>query len=294
MTTCAVQTSAAIELYFYDELNASERAFVGQHLRTCRGCRAALDELTMIRAALASRSEIAAPPGGDWAPFMARLEAAVARERQRSKVMPITRPRPVDRARLRVRHNLASYVAMAAILTLATTSVVYLARTRGARPPETTTVTTGARPITETPPPTPAAAGSTVIERRAPSSVDTSAAGPERTDAAFASVSEQHFERSKLVVLGLAAKNPSEASAEDWSYERQLASSLLDDTRLYRHAAQERGMKTLAGVLSDLELVLLQASMSDERDRATLERIQRLIRKRDLMTKMNAVTTAGI
>jgi hypothetical protein len=40
--------------------------------------------------------------------------------------------------------------------------------------------------------------------------------------------------------------------------------------------------------------VLLQASMSDERDRATLERIQRLIRKRDLMTKMNAVTTAGI
>ena len=114
------------------------------------------------------------------------------------------------------------------------------------------------------------------------------------SDRAFSAMSEQHFERSKLVVLGLAAKNPQNVSPADWAYERQLASTLLSDTRLYRLAAQERGMRTLAGVMSDLELVLLQASHSDETDTETLTRLQQLIRKRDLVTKMEVVSTSGM
>jgi hypothetical protein len=43
--------------------------------------------------------------------------------------------------------------------------------------------------------------------------------------------------------------------------------------------------------MSDLELVLLQASLSDDRDAETLRRIQQLIRKRDLLTKMEVVGT---
>jgi hypothetical protein len=96
------------------------------------------------------------------------------------------------------------------------------------------------------------------------------------------------------VVLGLAAKNPQKVRPADWAYERQLASTLLSDTRLYRLAAQERGMRTLAGVMSDLELVLLQTSHSDETDTATLSRLQQLIRKRDLVTKMEVVLSSGI
>ena len=42
-----------------------------------------------------------------------------------------------------------------------------------------------------------------------------------------------------------------------------LASDLLNDTRLYRLAAEERGMKQIAGVMGDLELVLLQTSLAD-------------------------------
>ena len=112
-------------------------------------------------------------------------------------------------------------------------------------------------------------------------------------DPELASLSGAHFERSKLVVLGLATKDSSAPGAGDWSYERDLATSLLRDTRLYRVAAEERGLNRLAGVMRDLELVLLQTSMSAEPDTASLEQLQRLIRRRDLITKMNTVAMAG-
>ena len=104
-------------------------------------------------------------------------------------------------------------------------------------------------------------------------------------DPGLLAVSGQHFERSKLVVLGLVTKT---GHQDDWACERQLASSLLGDTRLYRLAAEERGMQPLADVMSDLELVLLQTSMADQPTEASLHQLQRLIRRRDLLTKMNA------
>jgi hypothetical protein len=53
-------------------------------------------------------------------------------------------------------------------------------------------------------------------------------------------------------------------------------------------------MNELARVMGDLETVLLQASLSDHADRESLERVQRLITKRDLMVKMQVVGSAGI
>jgi len=61
-----------------------------------------------------------------------------------------------------------------------------------------------------------------------------------------------------------------------------------------RLAAEDRGMKELARVMGDLETVLLQASLSEHADRESLERVQRLITKRDLMVKMQVVGSAGI
>jgi hypothetical protein len=43
--------------------------------------------------------------------------------------------------------------------------------------------------------------------------------------------------------------------------------------------------------MRDLELVLLQTSMSEQPDTAALEQLQRLIRRRDLVTKMNVMST---
>jgi hypothetical protein len=103
--------------------------------------------------------------------------------------------------------------------------------------------------------------------------------------------SEEHFERSKLVVLGLATLDPRQTRADDWEHERELAGSLLPDTRLYRIAAEDRGMTDLARVLGDLETVLVETSMSDHSDREALQRVQRLIARRDLVVKMNVVSS---
>ncbi len=158
-----------------------------------------------------------------------------------------------------------SYVAMAALLALVTLSVVIAIRSRAV--------------------PAPPVIGTVADRTPAPSSPDT---------AAFRALSEEHFERSKLVVLGLATKDPQLGTA-DWRYERELATSLLNDTRMYRLAAEDRGLTTLAGVMRDLELVLLQTSLTDDQDPASLPQLQRLIQKRDLLEKMDVVrTTTGL
>lgn len=112
--------------------------------------------------------------------------------------------------------------------------------------------------------------------------------------AAFQAVTEEHFERSKLLVLGLAAKDSARAGAADWGYERGTAARMLSDTRIYRMAAEDRGLGSIASVMRDLELVLLQTSFTDDRDPASLPRIQRLIRRRDLIAKMDAVSLSGL
>ncbi len=244
---------------------------VERHLRSCSDCRQALEELSTIRAALAARPRVDAPADADWTAFMQRLDRAVQLESRggppvagRSPRTPVARP----------------YLAMAALLALVTSGVAYVARStfRPASPAPVDVAGDGALPDAA------AAGGDRALRAfgHAPS-----------PEAAFTALSEQHFERSKLVVLGLANKDPHHAREADWAFERGLASSLLSDTRLYRQAAEARGMKSLAGVMGDLELVLLQTSLADAPDAGALEQIQRLIHKRDLVTKMDVAATTG-
>jgi hypothetical protein len=276
MTGCQRQESGDVELYFYDELEPAERSAVESHLRSCGECRRAFDELSTIRSALAARPRIDAPPDGDWAAFMRRLDEAVRFDRHLDETVrggAWTPPRVVPIGRVSRRATYTAYLAMAALLTLVTSGLVFVARS--------------------TPRPTPSSASA---QARAPAPIAPALApaAPEpSTDAAFAALSEQHFERSKLVVLGLANKDPHHARETDWAYERGLATNLLSDTRLYRMAAEARGMKTLASVMGDLELVLLQTSLADAPEAGVLEQIQRLIHKRDLVTRMDVAATTG-
>jgi len=257
---CPVQESGAVELFYYDELDALERARVADHLRECRVCAAAREDLATIRSALASRRTVDAPEGGDWSGFMTRLDTAVrtspsALGEPGSRVVAFT-ARPA---------NARPYIgllATAALLAIVTIGVVFVARQRTEQPG-----TPAAPPFAET---TPIAT------------------------TGLRSTGEKHFERSKLVVLGLAARESGETAPADWAYERELATSLLNDTRLYRMAAEERGMNALAGVMRDLELVLVEASMAEETDPVALEQIQRLIRRRGLIQKMETVARAGM
>ncbi len=260
---CEMQAGGAIDLYFYGELDAGARERVDRHLAACGACRRALQDLEEIRAALDARPAVSAPPGDDWSAFMFRLEAATngpGSRRPGAAPLPLRRP-SVPRY--------AAYLAMAALLVLVTISVIVAARARSTAP----------------------AAGQDAV-----SAGSAPLAQPEPDEAATSLVAlgAQHFERSKLVILGLAAKDPTHTSDADWAYERDLATRLLSDTRLYRMAAEDRGLTVMAGVMQDLELVLLQTSLSDRADAATLGRLQRLIRRRDLLEKMNVVATRGL
>jgi hypothetical protein len=257
---CDLQAAGTIELYFYGELQERERVAVRAHLSGCAECRAALEDLSVIRAALARRPDVATPPGGDWSGFMRRLDAAVAAERSHADPGRAAVVTPL-------RRQLAPYLALAATLALVTIAVITVLNRRPGSDP--TTVMTGS----------PGAAAEAAPAVRHASLTTT------EPDPGLLAVSGQHFERSKLVVLGLVTKS---GPQDDWAYERVLASSLLDDTRLYRQAAEERGMQPLADVMGDLELVLLQTSMADQPTEASLHQLQRLIRRRDLLTKMDA------
>jgi hypothetical protein len=270
MNGCTLVGAEAVELYFYDEVDAAERARVEAHLAECAACRQVLGDLRVINHALANRPAVDAPPAGDWSGFMRRLDDACRHERGRDGGKPDDEPT----ARTVSRWPSRAAMAIAASLVLATAGAVLLLLMR----PAPVAVPASTPTVQVTPPATPTPAPAT--DR-----------GPTR---ALAELSEQHFEKSKLVVLGLVARDPDHTKAKDWEYERDLAGSLLEDTRLYRRAAQDRGLSDIAHVMGDLETVLLETSMSDHGDAASLERVQQLIRKRDLVVKMQVVGSTGI
>ncbi|HJR61502.1 MAG TPA: zf-HC2 domain-containing protein [Vicinamibacterales bacterium] len=264
MSVCTVQDAGTIELYFYGELEGAERARIDDHLRQCRECSGALEELKVIRVALSARPDVSGPPSGDWSVFMQRLDDAV-----RSDAIARV-PVPFKARTIVPRRPFVRLLASAALLAIVAISV-FFASQAGRRTVETDGTLAPAR-----------IAGAVADDDAAP------------IQAGLAAVGARHFERSKLVVLGLAAKDPGAGESSDWAYERELATSLLNDTRLYRMAAEQRGLTSLAGVMRDLELVLLQTSMAEATDDSALPQIQRLIRKRGLVQKMDVVGTTGL
>lgn len=262
MKTCAIHDAGTIELYFYDELGRDERTEIERHLRLCPACSDALAELKMIRTALAARPDVSAPPSGDWSAFMARLDASL---RAPAAATAVVTPFPSPAAT--VRRPITGLLAMAALLAIVTMGVFFASKA-------------GRDALDPSPAP--------VVAAAAPDEV----ALP--IQEGLASVSARHLERSKLVVLGLANREPDAAGPSEWAYERELATSLLNDTRLYRMAAEQRGLSSLAGVMRDLELVLLQTAMAEENDETALPQIQRFIRKRGLVEKMDVVGTVGL
>jgi hypothetical protein len=273
MTVCNLFDSPDIELYFYNELDAAERVRVDAHLRGCAACRQRLDDLRAIRRALAARPAVDAPPAGDWSGFMRRLDVALATDTKTGPGTKTARPVPLNNVRPRRAWGLRPALAFAATMALVTLGVAIAARYRPVAPPAVTQV-----------------AVQTPAQAVVPAPAQDAKANPDRS---LKEVTAEHLERSKLVVLGLATRDPQHTTAADWQYERQLAGNLLTDTRLYRLQAQDRGLTDVARVMRDLETVLIEASMAEKPDRGTLERVQRLITKRDLVVKMQVVANAA-
>ena len=167
MMVCDRHASGELDLYFYDELNPSDRRAVEEHLSGCSECQAALDELQVIREALASRPDVSAPASGDWSSFMTRLDASLATERtQRVTVVPM---------KTASRRPFVGYLAMAALLSLVTLSVTLALRK----------------------PHVPAAS---CVPLSPPSSCRPVPSPLTNDGTAFRAMTEEHFERSKLVL----------------------------------------------------------------------------------------------
>ena len=283
MRHCELRDTADVEMYFYGEFDPVDRARVETHLRGCDSCRQRLEDLHAIRHALASRPAIDAPPAGDWSGFMRRLDSAVARERTAEPTnLGTIEPENIRTARTpRTARTLRTLLPLAAMLALVTIGVLVAMRFKPAEPPSVAVKTPVTEPVTAKASPGP---GSTLVTAQPHSP---------QADRALREGSAEHLERSKLVVLGLATRDPLAARARDWQYERTLAGTLLSETRLYRQAAIQKGASDVARVMRDLETVLLEASMSDRMDRAALQRVQRLIEKRDLVVKMQVMAAAG-
>lgn len=101
-----------------------------------------------------------------------------------------------------------------------------------------------------------------------------------------------HLNRSEMVLVELtnAAPGPTRAKRVDISGEQRRAEDLLEENRLYRQTALHQGDAALAGVLDDLERVLLDVARSPKQmTPAQFERIRQRIEARGILFKVRVV-----
>lgn len=98
----------------------------------------------------------------------------------------------------------------------------------------------------------------------------------------------EHLERSRMVLMELSNADP--GAPADIRSERRSAEALLSANRLYRQAAQRSGEPGVAGVLEELERVLMDvAHQGDELSPGELLELQRRIAERGLLLKVRVL-----
>jgi hypothetical protein len=102
----------------------------------------------------------------------------------------------------------------------------------------------------------------------------------------------EHLGRSEMVLVELANSGPQSAGEKqvNISGEQRRAEDLLEENRLYRQTALEQGDAALAGVLDELERVLLDVAHSPQQvTPAQLESIRQRIEARGILFKVRVV-----
>lgn len=99
----------------------------------------------------------------------------------------------------------------------------------------------------------------------------------------------EHLERSQMVLAEI-ENAPDGKGKLDISGERQAAEDLLDDNRLYRLTARTTGDQSTAGVLDDLERVLLEIAHSpSELSGEQLKQLQAQIESQGVLFKVRVL-----
>jgi hypothetical protein len=102
----------------------------------------------------------------------------------------------------------------------------------------------------------------------------------------------EHLGRSEMVLVELANSGPETAGQREVniSGEQRRAEDLLGENRLYRQTALEQGDTALAGVLDELERVLLDVAHSPQQvTPVQLEGIRQRIEARGILFKVRVV-----
>ncbi len=116
----------------------------------------------------------------------------------------------------------------------------------------------------------------------------TTAAGQVRERILLVAVGD-HLDRSQMVLAEL-SNAPDGKGKIDISAEQQQAEELIDDNRLYRQTAHSTGDTAVAGVLDDLERVLLEIAHSpSELSNEQMEQFRQEIRDRGLLFKVRVI-----
>ena len=102
----------------------------------------------------------------------------------------------------------------------------------------------------------------------------------------------EHLGRSEMVLVELANAEPANSTQKrvNISGEQRRAEDLLQENRLYRQTALEEGDTALAGVLDELERVLLDVAHSpDQITPAQLDNMRQRIEARGILFKVRVV-----
>jgi len=98
-----------------------------------------------------------------------------------------------------------------------------------------------------------------------------------------------HLDRSEMMLVELtnAEPGPADKKLVNISTEQKRAEDLLDENRLYRQTALQQGDSALAGVLDELERVLLDIAHSpEEMTPAQLEKIRQRMEAHGILFKV--------
>ncbi len=105
-----------------------------------------------------------------------------------------------------------------------------------------------------------------------------------------------HLDRSELVLLEMQhaqAIPEGRVNSADISTQQQYAEDLIADNRLYRTVAAQEGDASTAGVLEDLERILMEIANSPSKlDEKELESLQKRIEDKGILFKVRVIGSA--
>jgi hypothetical protein len=105
-----------------------------------------------------------------------------------------------------------------------------------------------------------------------------------------------HLDRSQMVLVEMQhaqATTGDKLNEADISAQQQYAEDLIADNRLYRQVATQQGDTNVAGVLEDLERILMEIANSPSKlDEKELEDLQKRIEDKGILFKVRVIGSA--